>query len=93
MNSKQLPSLIIHSKVQNIFTIIRKFIGFIIYSRDIKGGNILLDHKGNSKLTDFGVSAQLMYTLADKDSVIGTPFWMSPEVISKSKYNKKTGKL
>ncbi len=64
-----------------------------MYSRDIKGGNILLDHKGNSKLTDFGVSAQLMYTLADKDSVIGTPFWMSPEVISKSKYNKKTGKL
>ena len=34
-----------------------------------------------------------MYTLADKDSVIGTPFWMSPEVISKSKYNKKTGKI
>lgn len=33
-----------------------------------------------------------MHTLADKDSVIGTPFWMSPEVISKSKYNKKTGK-
>jgi serine/threonine kinase 4 len=28
--------------------------------------------------------------MADKDTVIGTPFWMSPEVISKSKYNKKT---
>jgi serine/threonine protein kinase len=31
-----------------------------------------------------------MNTLADKDTVIGTPFWMSPEIISKSKYNKKT---
>jgi serine/threonine kinase 4 len=32
-----------------------------------------------------------MFTHAEKDTVIGTPFWMSPEVISKSKYNKKTG--
>lgn len=50
-----------------------------------------MDHKGNSKLTDFGVSAQLIKTYTE--SVIGTPFWMSPEVISKSKYNKKTGTL
>lgn len=58
--------------------------------RDIKAGNILLDASGTTKLADFGVSAELMNTLADKDTVIGTPFWMSPEVISKSKYNKKT---
>lgn len=58
--------------------------------RDIKAGNILLDHKGNAKLADFGVSAQLLNTLACKDSCIGTPFWMSPEVIKHSKYNQKT---
>lgn len=58
--------------------------------RDIKGGNILLDHKGVAKLADFGVSAQLANTYSKKDTVIGTPYWMSPEVISKSTYNKKT---
>lgn len=58
--------------------------------RDIKAGNILLDHKGIAKLADFGVSAQLANTLSKKDTVIGTPYWMSPEVIARSLYNKKT---
>ena len=59
--------------------------------RDIKAANILLDNKGNAKLADFGVSAQSIATISDPhDTVIGTPFWMSPEVISKSKYGKKT---
>lgn len=58
--------------------------------RDIKAGNVLLDHKGVAKLADFGVSAQLKNTYSKKNTVIGTPFWMSPEVISKSTYNKKT---
>lgn len=58
--------------------------------RDIKAGNILLDHSGNVKIADFGVSTELLNTFSNKDTVIGTPFWMSPEVIAKSKYNKKT---
>lgn len=58
--------------------------------RDIKCGNILIDSVGNVKLADFGVSTQLVHTLADMDTVIGSPYWMSPEILIKSKYNKKT---
>ncbi|CAD8103019.1 unnamed protein product [Paramecium sonneborni] len=58
--------------------------------RDIKCGNILIDHLGNIKLADFGVSTQLVHTMADTDTVIGSPFWMSPEILLKSRYSKKT---
>lgn len=58
--------------------------------RDIKAGNVLMDHRGIAKLADFGVSAQLANTFSKKDTMIGTPYWMSPEVISRSTYNKKT---
>ena len=50
----------------------------------------MLDHQGNAKLGDFGVSARLAQTLAKADTYIGTPCWMSPEVLDKSEYNAKT---
>ena len=56
--------------------------------RDIKGANILLSEEGYAKLGDFGVGAKL--TEKFRNSKKGSPYWMSPQVINKEKYDSKT---
>jgi len=56
-----------------------------ILHRDLKAGNILLTSDGIAKLADFGVSAKLQHTMDKKDTVVGSPYWMAPEVISVQK--------
>ncbi|XP_037655321.1 serine/threonine-protein kinase 10 [Choloepus didactylus] len=52
-----------------------------IIHRDLKAGNVLMTLEGDIRLADFGVSAKNLKTLQKRDSFIGTPYWMAPEVV------------
>lgn len=79
---------------QQIATICRdvlKALAFLhdhgIIHRDIKSDSILLSIKGVVKLSDFGFCAQVTSEVPRRRSLVGTPYWMSPEVINRSPYN------
>ncbi|XP_022919032.1 serine/threonine-protein kinase PAK mbt [Onthophagus taurus] len=90
-----LTDIVTHSRMdeEQIATVCKQCLKALAYlhsqgviHRDIKSDSILLAPDGRVKLSDFGFCAQVSQELPKRKSLVGTPYWMSPEVISRLPY-------
>ncbi|KAL5105607.1 hypothetical protein TcWFU_000037 [Taenia crassiceps] len=81
----RLPAVVLQYLLYSTVSALAHLHSFGVIHRDVKGSNILLTDSGEVKLVDFGISCRLKDTLAGRTTIIGTPYWMAPEVIDTEK--------
>lgn len=83
--SEQLIGLLCRDTLRGLMYI---HSGYRIH-RDIKSDNILLSDEGHIKIADFGYAAELSREKLKRNTIVGTPYWMAPELIKGSKYDQR----
>ncbi|EUB56353.1 Myosin-IIIb [Echinococcus granulosus] len=76
----RLPAVVMQYLLYSTVSALAHLHSFGVIHRDVKGSNILLTDSGEVKLVDFGISCRLKDTLTGRTTIIGTPYWMAPEV-------------
>ncbi|XP_063851203.1 LOW QUALITY PROTEIN: neither inactivation nor afterpotential protein C-like [Scylla paramamosain] len=78
---ERMPEDLIAYILQNIIKAVQHLHQEHVMYRDVKGMNVLITEEGNIKLVDFGQCAHLDSTMGKRNTAVGTPYWMAPEVI------------
>lgn len=78
---ERMPETMIAYILKNIITAVQHLHQAHVIYRDVKGMNVLITKDGNIKLVDFGQCAHVDSTMGKRNTAVGTPYWMAPEVV------------